>query len=97
MGLFGNCKKFWVELNLACPCPFGLVITLFFPIILSVHFQLVLCLLIVIDGDHPLEPIEDQPTSLGDSTSTKEVKEFHAMVLEVINHVLHMLPSSARI
>ena len=26
------------------------------------------------DGDHPLEPSEDQPTSLKDSTSAKEVK-----------------------
>ena len=48
-------------------------------------------------GDHPWGPIEDQPTSLGDSTSTKEVKEVHAMVQEVINHVLHMLPSLVKI
>jgi len=34
----------------------------------------------VVDGDHPLEPIEDHPTSLRNSTSTKEVKEVHAMV-----------------
>jgi len=53
--------------------------------------------LFIVDGDHPLEPIEDQPTSLGDSTSTGEVKEVHAMVQEVTNHALHMLPSSARI
>ena len=49
------------------------------------------------DGDHHVEPIKDQPTSLGDSTSTKEVKEVHAMVQEVTNHALHMLPSLARI
>ena len=35
------------------------------------------------DGDHPLEPFEDQLASLGDSTRTKEVKEVHTLVQEV--------------
>jgi len=39
-----------------------------------------------------LELIENQPTSLGDSTSTKDVKDVHAMVQEVTNHALHILP-----
>jgi len=47
------------------------------------------------NGDHHLEPIEDQPTSLQNSTSSKEDKKVHAMVQEVTNHALHMLPDSA--
>jgi len=49
------------------------------------------------DGDHPLEPFEDQPASLEDSTSTKEVKEVHALVQEVANQPVHLPPSSTRI
>ena len=49
------------------------------------------------DRHHPFEQIEDQASRLGDSISTKEVEEVHAIVQEVTNHALHMLPSSARI
>ena len=49
------------------------------------------------DGDHPLEPFRDQPASEEDSTSTKEIREVHALVQEVTNQPLHLLPSSAEI
>ena len=49
------------------------------------------------DGDHLLEPFEDQPASLGDSTSTKEIKEVHVLVQEVTNQPVHLLPSSTKI
>ena len=48
------------------------------------------------DGDHPMEPSEDQPPSLRDPTSTKEVKEVHAMVQEITKHALHMQPDLDR-
>ena len=48
------------------------------------------------DGDHPLEPSEDQGTHLRDPTNSKEVKEVHAMVQEAIKHASHMLPSTDR-
>ena len=48
------------------------------------------------DGDHPLEPSDDLATCLRDPKNTKEVKEVHAMVQEVIKHALHILPSSEK-
>ena len=48
------------------------------------------------DGDHPMEPSEDQPPSLRDPTSTKKVKEVHAMVQEITKHALHMQPDLDR-
>ena len=50
----------------------------------------------IYDGDHPMEPSVDQPPSLRDPTSTKEVKEVHAMVQEITKHTLHMQPGVDR-
>ena len=49
------------------------------------------------DGDHPLEPFEDQPASQEDPTSTNEIREVHALVEEVANQPLHLLPSLTRV
>lgn len=46
------------------------------------------------DGDHPLEPSEDHPTSQQELSSTKEVKEVHALVRSFPNQP-YCLPSSS--
>jgi len=49
------------------------------------------------NGDHPLEPFEEQLECIEDSPSTKEIRKIHGLVQGVTAQPLHLLSSSSRI